>query len=466
MRSTGRLALPLLAALCVAALTAGYGLDHAPRENVPGWLGILAVSAGVLALGAWGAARLEPRSFMVVLFGGAIALRAATLLAPISLSDDVYRYLWDGTLVADGQNPFLSRPFEVVGTAPHLDREALGRMNSPRYYSVYPPLSQAVFALAATLQPWGERALRLLFALADLAAIWALLGVLRRLGRHPAWVFLYAWNPLVYWEVAAGGHTEALMVPFLLVGLSAALDGRSGRAGASLALAAAAKFTALVLAPLFLVYIGRSAVEKERYRRPAAFVISLAALFTACFVPFYDPVLWPHMRESLSLYSEVFSFNAPVYYAMRHGMGYIEGITPTVDSTLMPGLVAATLFWLALMSLVQNGSRERFVGGLAFAFLGYLVFSRVVHPWYLLPLLALGAAARSPSILLLGLLVPLSYLRYSPFDREEPWVLVVQFLPVLFVLLAEGAQRIGGLDVLWRWGQREAQTPVSAIDSV
>mgnify|MGYP001575835143 CR=1 FL=1 len=139
-------------------------------------------------------------------------------------------------------------------------------------------------------------------------------------------------------------------------------------------------------------------------------------------------------------------------------MGYAQGLTPGVDPVLMPALGAATLACLAIATLAQDGTRERLVGGIAFALLGVALLSRVVHPWYVVPVLAFGVAARSPSILLASLLVPLSYLRYDPIGHEEPWVIAAQFVPVFLALAVEGAVRLGGaprLSALHRKARRD-----------
>ncbi len=430
--------------LGVSWATASFGLEHAPRADVPTWLGLLGVSAVLLSGAGLAAAELPRRQLMAAALGGALLLRAGALFAPISLSDDIHRYLFDGAQTVAGMDPYAARPSEVVGTAPGLELERYERLNSPRYYTVYPPLAQLTFAAASATESLGDglvrgsTVLRILLSAFDLLGVGVLFILLGRLGRPRWWALLYAWNPLVYWEVAAGGHTDALLVPMLLLATLAAVDERPVRAGVFLGLAVSAKLTALVVAPLFVVHL---ASRGGLGRALAAFTAG-AAVIGLGFAPFASDTLIPHLRESLALFGNRLSFNAPFYYAMQDGVGYVPGITPCWDSVLMPALACATLLWLALMTFIQNGSRERFVGALAFSLLGLLLFARVVHPWYLLPVLALGVAARSPTIVLASLLLPLSYLRYDPYGREEPWVIAAQFLPILAALLVEGGARM------------------------
>src|SRR5688572_19275438 len=93
----------------VAIATALFGALFAPREHVPAWLVLVAVSSVSLFFAARAA-----RGTSIVL-GGAAVLRIAALFAPVSLSDDVHRYVWDGAIVVEGGDPYEHRPRELGG---------------------------------------------------------------------------------------------------------------------------------------------------------------------------------------------------------------------------------------------------------------------------------------------------------------------------------------------------------------
>lgn len=428
--------------LLVALATALSSRAFAPREAVLAWLALVLVSALALAFGIASLERTElsPGHFTLAVVGGALLLRLAALCAPVSLSDDAYRYVWDGALIVEGRDPFAARP-DAIAPPAGLGEDALSRMNSPSYYSVYPPLAQASFAIAVgigrTIEVDPTSVLRALFVLADLFTVALLIGLCARLGVSRGWPLLYAWHPLAYWEVAAGAHTEALMVPLLLLAIMALLDERPARAAVLLGLAASAKLTALLALPVLLVFAWR----RHRSLRPALplLLAPLVLLFT--FAPFASATLVPHLTESLALYSETFSFNAPIYYGARFLLGYREGLTAPVDDLLMPILSALTLIAIAICALAQDGRAGRLTLGLLFSFAAHLLFSRVIHPWYLLPLLALAAIAQSRATALLGLLVPLSYLRYEPLQREAPLVIAAIFVPFAVALALEHRRR-------------------------
>lgn len=433
MRPRAALGIGIGGAALVALASALFAAYLPPREHVVAWLALVASSTAILIPAGLVLARasLHPRHYAAAVLATALLLRLGALAAPVSLSDDVHRYAWDGALLASGHDPYASRPREVAHLVGH---EALSRLNSPDYYSVYPPLAQAAFAVAAFVERLSSLdatlVLRVLFVLAELAALAALLGLAPRLDVHRGAVLLYAWHPLAFWEVAAGGHTEALMLPFVVLAAAAALDERPSRAGLALGLAASAKLTALVLAPVLLVHLAR----RLGVRRALPFAALAGLVPLVLFAPFVSPSLPAKIGESLALYQHTFSFNAPCYYALRRIFGYREDLTASVDHLVGPLLTLATLGWLALLAHRQDGSAPRLVLGLAHAYAGYLFLSRVIHPWYLLVPLALGALAQSRALVVVALLSLASYLRYDPLGDEHPLVLLAQALAL--VLLA------------------------------
>lgn len=429
---------PAALLLVVALGTIAFGAWRAPREAVPAWLAWVGLSSLLLLAAGRRIGRAERSSLLRFAVGGGLLLRLGALAVPLSLSDDAYRYLWDGRLVLHGFDPYALSPAEAVGLAPGLDLALLGRLNSPAYYSVYPPLAQALFAGAAGVDQGlsidGTWVLRALFVAAEIGVVPLLLRLLEAAGRPRSWVLLYALHPLVVWEVAAGGHTEALMLPLLVLALAALRRERALRAGGLLAAAASAKLTALILGPVLLA----AALRRGGPRRAAAFAVAVLGVLGVGFLPVLGPSLWPNVRSSLLLYSEVFSFNAPLYYAARARLGYVEGVTDPVDAELGPWLLAGTLLVVALgAALAALAPRTRLYAASAGVLLGYLGFARVVHPWYLLPVLLLSLLAGSRAVAALGLASMLTYLRYDPLGAEAGWVLCLEVGVLAGAVVAE-----------------------------
>ncbi|MGE0785550.1 MAG: glycosyltransferase 87 family protein [Sandaracinaceae bacterium] len=440
MRPSARLAAPLVGPLAVALTSAAFGARYAPRDHVEAWLALLTLSFAGLAISARALGPILDRTSQRTLLLGAGLLGAACLVAPVSLSDDVERYAWDGHALLSGHDPYASRPEELVGAAPALDDAALARLNSPAYYTVYPPLAQVVFAVGAAIESAthlaSTRAIRALFLLGLLASVAIWLRIAARIGVPPPWAAALAWNPLLAWELVAGGHTEALMLPLALLALEATLDDRPARAALFLGLAASMKLTALVWLPALALWSHRRIGLRSA-------PLGLAPLVTAAtFLPFASPTLAPHVIESLRLFAGAFSFNAPIYYAARDALGYVEGLSPPVDAQIAPALtLASVLAWAVSAILARRGREPRaLLSALAGGGVAMLLLGRVFHPWYVLPALACGLLVESRALLWLSFALPLSYLRYRAGAREEPWVLALEFVPFAALAAAQSAR--------------------------
>jgi hypothetical protein len=188
-----------------------------------------------------------PRSAAALVAAGAI-FRATLLPALPALSDDVYRYVWDGRVQAAGVNPFLHPP-----ASPELaalrDRKIHPRINHPEVSTIYPPAAQIVF-LASRGPLDGVLGMKLVVVLFDLGTALVLWRWLRRRGR-PLWVLAHAWNPLCVVEFAHSGHMDAIPIFFFVLALERADAGHGVRAAVALGLSAGAKLFALALLPFF-----------------------------------------------------------------------------------------------------------------------------------------------------------------------------------------------------------------------
>ncbi|MBA2663639.1 MAG: methyltransferase domain-containing protein [Bradymonadaceae bacterium] len=451
----------------IAALTALVSTSYAPREHLAIFFALFASSALVLAALAWRVrarfAAQTPRGWLVFVVLTAAVLRLGALAAPVSLSDDVYRYAWDGELVLEGQNPYASRPSQVLEGAPATRQSLYAQLNSPDYHTLYPPLAQATFALGAGIARLGvlssERAIRLLFLLADLASVVLLVRLLAMLGRSRWLALLYAWNPFVYWELIAGGHTEALLIPWLLLMVGFALRAKPYHLGLAIGLGALSKLTILAGAPVLGWYIAR----KHSFVAMIAAASTSIATIAAGYVLFWHPELLANHQSSFALYAETFSFNAPIYYGALHLLGYREGITDPMGHLVTPWLTLITVATVVCATLAQDGrDPRRLLAGLTAALAGYLLLSPVFHPWYLAPVLVCALLARTYAFLLLGLLVAASYLFYAPSIPKDAHasIMAAQFIPFSVVLLVEVARK--ALDAILRQRARDKFATIAA----
>jgi hypothetical protein len=215
---------------------------------------------------------------LALILGTAILLRLLALSAPVFLSDDINRYIWDGRVQAAGINPYRYIPADP-DLAPLRDEAIYPNINRNNYApTIYPPVAQMLFLLANRV---GETvlAVKLVFVGFEAVGIGALLLVLRAAGEPREHILLYAWHPLPIWEIAGSGHVDAAVVGFTATALAAAVHGRRGWSGAALAAATLVKLFPLVLAPA-LWRPRRSNIGDWRW--PAIFI----AVIVAAYLPY------------------------------------------------------------------------------------------------------------------------------------------------------------------------------------
>src|SRR5205814_4269447 len=172
----------------------------------------------------WRGAAASRRGLLGVI-GFALVFRLALVPTQPLLSDDVYRYVWDGRVQAAGINPYRFVPADDA-LAPLRDAEVYPKINRRDYArTIYPPAAQAFFLVTHVVAGDGVVRMKLAAVAIDMLSIGLLVALLRRRRLDPARVAVYAWHPLVVWEFGHSGHVDALAV-MLLVGALYALERR------------------------------------------------------------------------------------------------------------------------------------------------------------------------------------------------------------------------------------------------
>jgi len=212
----------------------------------------LTVPACVLAFAATQVAERAPtKRALWLIFGIGIALRIYVLLFDPLLSSDIFRYVWDGRVQAAGINPY--RYFPAHDAVAHLrDATIFPGINRPDYaVTIYPPFAEFFFLIVTRI---GENVnvMRLALLACEAVSVTLIVLFLRRLERPTTRVVAYFWHPLPIWEIANGGHVDALAVALMLLGLWVALAGRAMHGAALITLGMLVKpYVAPALAPLW-----------------------------------------------------------------------------------------------------------------------------------------------------------------------------------------------------------------------
>jgi hypothetical protein len=428
----------------------------------------------------------------MLIVGFAIVYRLVQLPAHPIQEIDIYRYLWDGRVTLAGVNPYAYSPNEVLAEAGAAVTEAGGLHFAPRspdgqrlatlladprvretfqtvdhrgVPTIYPPMSQAVFALAAAATPadCGPRGqiigMKTTLFLFDLGTIGVLILLLRAVGRSVHWCLAYAWCPLVIKEVANSGHLDVIAVFFTTLAIYLFVRRRPYAAAAAWAAAILAKVYPVVLLPLIVRHLW----NLGGWRTVAGPLFLCGGLMAGTYL-----LVWPEPRvhtptpfRGLQVFLTEWEMNDLLFRCAYRGVDLLLGPTmqdhwiqnyyawwphrtATADPTeripiqpafvltylLLAGLVAAFVLWLALRPWPAPRARVNgrvMSGGGApdhppadsyliegvFSTLAVLfLLSPTANPWYLLWALPFLPWARQASWFLLPGLVLQYYLRF------------------------------------------------------
>lgn len=390
------------------------------------------VRAAIPLLLAWGIGVVvlpKPQGGAARVGVAALIIRAVLLASPVSLSDDLYRYLWEGEAVLLGGNPYLHPPGWEGWPADPI-RAQVGHPTIP---TIYPPVAMALFTLVSALlyDPLG---MKLAFGLCDALLAWALASTLAGRGRSTAPAWLYALHPLGAVESAGSGHLDSLALLCLVLAIRGWDRGRRGLGGAggvwAATLGAGVKLFPALLLPTLLRAPG------PRGRRLLALGLGLGLLLLLS-APFWDA--GETMFFALGNYTRRWSFNGSIFPILEK----VSWMTMNDDlpaRRLAMGL-GAMVTVLAAWRRRDPAEVALWAGG------AFVLLSPTVHPWYVawawVPALLCGV--RSWTVL--ATLVPLAYAVLSTLDLErdawvEPtWTRPAIYLPFFLCLVAERAWR-------------------------
>ena len=375
------------------------------------------------------------------LVGLAVVLRLMLLPAVPNLSDDVYRFVWDGRLLVQGENPFAYLPVQIMELGlddklTGLDESLFQLLNSPEYFTIYPPVNQAFFALAAWLFPdsvYGSTVLiRLFLLLAELGSLYLFYLLLRQMHLPTRPLLLYALNPLIILELTVNLHFEALMIFFLLLSFYLLQKEKLVLSALCFALAISTKLLPLILLPLYWRRLGT--------RRAWLFYVLTGGFTLLLFLPLLSTELVEGLSQSVGLYFQKFEFNASIYYIIRE-IGYeLKGYN--IIGSAGKWLAVSTFLAIVLYAFWER--KDKLPAACMWVWLIYLAMATTVHPWYVAPLLAFSVFSSYRFAVLWTWLIFFSYAGYHPQGFSENLLLTVLEYSILGIFIGYELFRIYG----------------------
>ncbi|MBP9151774.1 MAG: methyltransferase domain-containing protein [Flavobacteriales bacterium] len=350
------------------------------------------------------------------------------------LSDDFWRYLWDGMLVADGLSPYQMLPINWAADGlSSAFGELLPFLNSPEYFSIYPPVLQFFFGLSAKLSQGDPLqfviALRGFILAAELGSMVLIYKLLKAWNMNTRNLLLYALNPLVIIEFAGNVHGEVFMIFFLLLSVWLLSEKRQLLSAIVFGLSVGTKLLPLMFLPFYIKRLG--------WMKTMVYGTVVMATVILIYLPFWSSDMIPNVLSSVRLYFANFEFNAGIYYLFREAGILLTGYNQIAVFGRMLSLLV-----LAIILLIAWRNKNTEVSGLPtvmmFAWFVYYAFATTVNPWYVAVLAAFLPFTKYRFALVWLMLVPLSYHAFGHADyHEDWWMLALEYVPVYVWLLFE-----------------------------
>lgn len=391
-------------------------------------------------------------SFWIVV---SLCFRVSLLFALPQLSDDFYRFIWDGRLWAAGQHPFAALPSEYLSLKiPGIDQDLYNQLNSKEYFAIYPPVAQYVFWIAVKISPHSilgsVMVMRVLVLIAEFGTILLMKKLLEKFNQPEKNVLFYSLNPLIIMELTGNLHFEVFVIFFLLLAAFFLTRKALISSAAGISLAICTKLMPLIFLPSF---IGRLETKKL-----VTYFLMLAATSLVLCYPFIDWEVFKSLRSSVGLYFNKFEFNASLYYLVRefgfwrYGYNIIQTVGWKLG--LITFLLILTFVWIRSrqLKIKQDDSTNHVLfQDWTWILSIYFLFTTTIHPWYISTLLALSVFTPYRYPIVWTGMIFLTYAGYTADSFHEIlWLTAIEYVIVIGYLTYELWSRKNTLVVGWK----------------
>ncbi|WP_299056424.1 mannosyltransferase [uncultured Polaribacter sp.] len=403
-----------------------------------------------------------------ILTGLAILFRLIFLFATPNLSQDFYRFIWDGRMLLNCLNPYLSLPETFINLQQVPIPQAaeiyagMGELNGS-HYTNYPPLNQLCFLIAALFANksilGSVIVLRLIIILADIGIIYFGKKILEKLNLPIHYIFLYALNPFIIIELTGNLHFEPVMLFFLIWSIYLLLNNRLILAGILFACSISVKLIPLLFLPLFYQWFIKRPLDSSRDKKVMSvrdchiersrntktnkllklllFYIIIIGTTILFFLPFYNEELLNNYMNSVGLWFRNFEFNASLYYLFRE-IGYLfRGYNEI--ATIGKIIPVLTILFLGFITFFRKNTHPKeLITALLFGLSFYYFTTTTMHPWYLATLILLCVFTKYRFPIVWSVVIILSYQSYANLPwKENLWVISLEYLILYGYLIFE-----------------------------
>ncbi|MFQ3351198.1 MAG: alpha-1,6-mannosyltransferase [Candidatus Marivariicella framensis] len=406
----------------------GYYINRTETDS-------LILSYGVLFL-AFIVIMFQKITPLIILILGLI-FRLIFIISLPELSQDFYRFFWDGNLQLININPYLYSPNDLMIKKDlfFLAQDLFNGMGklSNIHFSNYPPISQWSY-LAASY--FGEnnlndsvlflRIIIIFFELCTFYILYKMLNILKLPLKKIGWYFL---NPLVIIELTGNLHGEGIMMFFFLAGVLFLYKNKTIQSSIMMALSVGSKLITLMLIPMFFKKLG--------IKKSISYFFLIVIFFSILWIPYLGQNFFINYIQTIKLWFNRFEFNASFYYVIREFGFFFKGyniiqefgkITPFL-------LISVALFFTFLQ---KNDSLKKILTNQLLLLSIYFFIATTVHPWYIISLVMLCVFTPYFYPIAWSATIFLSYTAYTLNGfQENSTLILLEYLIVFGVFLFE-----------------------------
>ena len=381
-------------------------------------------------------------NLLICIFAVGIIARVIMIFSAPILEVDYNRYLWDGAVTANGYNPYMYSPQELLKADNNLpeelkdlsskNHEIVERINHPELNTSYPPVTQAMFAVSNLIKPFSLTAWKFVLLIIDIITFFLIYLVLKRLKLPQSNLIIYWWNPLLIKEVFNSGHMDIIVFPFLLACFLLYLSKKYVFSFTALSAAVGAKLWPVLLFPVLI----RKFISdwKKFLKYFSIFSVLTFIILLPLIISYFD------RGSGIEAYSRSWQNNDSIF---RIVLAASEFILPLLGYHLGHGqfisrIAVACLIVLLVLCFSKNKAKDNldyFKTALIIISLTFFL-SPTQFLWYYLWTLTFLVFIPYKPLLLLSVLMPLYYLRYyfeprGQYQSYYQYIVWLEYLPVL-----------------------------------
>lgn len=413
------------------------------RFSIPLLIGITAWIVTILSTALYFGEKKDVAWSPLVVMSVAIMVRIFFLFRTPELSDDIYRYLWDGLCMLQGNNPYTFAPLDVQ-PLDDMSFDLLKKINHPEIVTIYPPAAQMIF-MTGVFFTKSVAGLKIMLCIVDTATCVLIIKILTEM-ELPVWrAILYAWHPIPVLEIASSGHIDGVGIFFLLCSILFLQSAQNGKnvplqkehgfifmSGFLFGIASLVKLYPLFVIPVFLIVTP----GVKRILFSLGVTVSIA-IFTIPFMPDLYNIF-----NTLTIYLRNWEFSNFAFRTLRD-------ITSSGDITrlflVMSFLCVVTSLTIILWRKTLRNERDviswksfennqvmkpvlsinvfnDFLKSIYMINFSFLLLTPTLYPWYVLGIVFLLPFIPGPAGIIFSWSVFLSYYILTDYVYLGRWV--------------------------------------------